>query len=303
MKVFKCISIAFLISFLSINNLEAQLLKKLKNRVKEATEDVIADKAAEKAAQESGKVLDSLLDIDPDYQPQYPQQIEQMMAAGSENIPVEESYLFNTKVTYKMTMTDEKKSSVVNYEMWFSEKEAYMATKVESDENPDSRDMPSSVISILDDKNQAMIILMEEQKMAQLISMSKIKDIAVEENEIDANDTDFKRIKKTGNTKKILGYDCEEFMSENESNKFSFWVTKELALFQKNMFFNVSQSLGGNTFEDIPQEAQGFMMEMNYENLSNNEKGNMIVVDIQNQDKTILMADYQLLNLGQFMQK
>ena len=148
-----------------------------------------------------------------------------------------------------------------------------------------------------------MIILMEEQKMAQLISMSKIKDIAVEENEIDANDTDFKRIKKTGNTKKILGYDCEEFMSENESNKFSFWVTKELALFQKNMFFNVSQSLGGNTFEDIPQEAQGFMMEMNYENLSNNEKGNMIVVDIQNQDKTILMADYQLLNLGQFMQK
>jgi hypothetical protein len=303
MKVFKCISIAFLISFLSINNLEAQLLKKLKNRVKEATEDVIADKAAEKAAQESGKVLDSLLDIDPDYQPQYPQQIEQMMAAGSENIPVEESYLFNTKVTYKMTMTDEKKSSVVNYEMWFSEKEAYMATKVESDENTDSRDMPSSVISILDDKNQAMIILMEEQKMAQLISMSKIKDIAVEENEIDANDTDFKRIKKTGNTKKILGYDCEEFMSENESNKFSFWVTKELALFQKNMFFNVSQSLGGNTFEDIPQEAQGFMMEMNYENLSNNEKGNMIVVDIQNQDKTILMADYQLLNLGQFMQK
>lgn len=303
MKLFKCISIAFLISFLSINNLEAQLLKKLKNRVKEATEDVIADKAAEKAAQESGKVLDSLLDIDPDYQPQYPRQIEQMMAAGSENIPVEESYLFNTKVTYKMTMTDEKKSSVVNYEMWFSEKEAYMATKVESDENTDSRDMPSSVISILDDKNQAMIILMEEQKMAQLISMSKIKDIAVEENEIDANDTDFKRIKKTGNTKKILGYDCEEFMSENESNKFSFWVTKELALFQKNMFFNVSQSLGGNTFEDIPQEAQGFMMEMNYENLSNNEKGNMIVVDIQNQDKTILMADYQLLNLGQFMQK
>lgn len=303
MKFFKCVSITLLIGFLSINNLEAQLLKKLKNRVKEATEDVIADKAAEKVAQESGKALDSLLDIDPDYQPQYPQQIQQMMAAGSENIPVEESYLFNTRVTYKMTMTDKKKSSIVNYEMWFSEKEAYMATKVEGDENTDSRDMPSAVISILDDKNQAMIILMEEQKMAQLLSMSKIKDIAVKENEIDANDTDFKNIKKTGNTKKILGYNCEEFMSENESNKFSFWVTKELALFQKNMFFNVSQSLGGNTFEDIPQEAQGFMMEMNYENLSNNEKGNMIVVDIQNQDKTILMADYQLLNLGQFMQK
>ena len=303
MKLFNCISLAFLISFLSVNSLEAQLLKKLKNRVKEATEDVIAEKAAEKAAQESEKILDSLLEIDPDYEPQYQQQLEQMMAAGSENIPVEESYLFNTKIIYKMTVSDKNESSVVNYEMWFSDNEAYMATKVDSDKNTDSRDMPSSVLSILDDKNQAMIIIMEEQKMAQLLSMSKIKDIAVEENEIDDEDTDFKAIRKTGNTKKILGYNCEEFMSENETNKFSFWVTKELDLFQKNMFFNLSKSLGGNTFDDIPKEAQGFMMEMSYENLSNNEKGNMVVIDIQNKDKTIRMDDYQLLSLGKFMQK
>ena len=286
-----------------MNSLEAQLLKKLKNRVKEATEDVIAEKAAEKAAQESEKILDSLLEIDPDYEPQYQQQLEQMMAAGSENIPVEASYLFNTKIIYKMTAADKNGSSVVNYEMWFSNNEAYMATKVDSDKNTDSRDMPSSVLSILDDKNQAMIIIMEEQKMAQLLSMAKIKDIAVEENEIDEDETDFKAIKKTGNTKKILGYNCEEFMSENETNKFSFWVTKELDLFQKNMFFNLSKSLGGNTFDDIPKEAQGFMMEMSYENISNNEKGNMVVIDIQNKDKTIRMDDYQLLNLGKFMQK
>ena len=69
------------------------------------------------------------------------------------------------------------------------------------------------------------------------------------------------------------------------------------------MFFNLSKSLGGNTFDDIPKEAQGFMMEMSYENLSNNEKGNMVVIDIQNKDKTIRMDDYQLLNLGKFMQK
>lgn len=286
-----------------MNSLEAQLLKKLKNRVKEATEDVIAEKAAEKAAQESEKILDSLLEIDPDYEPQYQQQLEQMMAAGSENIPVEESYLFNTKIIYKMTVSDKNESSVVNYEMWFSDNEAYMATKVDSDKNTDSRDMPSSVLSILDDKNQAMVIIMEEQKMAQLLSMAKIKDIAVEENEIDDEDTDFKAIEKTGNTKKILGYNCEEFMSENATSKFSFWVTKELDLFQKNMFFNLSKSLGGNTFDDIPKEAQGFMMEMSYENLSKNEKGNMVVIDIQNKDKTIRMDDYQLLSLGKFMQK
>ena len=44
-------------------------------------------------------------------------------------------------------------------------------------------------------------------------------------------------------------------------------------------------------------------MEMNFENFSNNEKGNMLVIDIENKDKTILMDDYQLMSLGQFMQK
>ena len=303
MRSLKTLFLFSLISILSINNLEAQLLKKLKNRVKEATEDVIAEKAAQKVAQESGKALDSLLNIDPDYQAQYPQHMAEMMSAGSEDIPIEDTYLFNTKVIYKMTINDGDKSSVVNYEMWFSEKESYMATQVGNESKPDPNDMPSVVLSILDDKNQAMIILMEEQKMAQLLSMSKIRTIATEENESEGADTDFKGLQKTGNTKKILGYTCDEFVSENESNKLSFWVTTELTLFQKNMFYNMSRSLGGNTFEDIPAEANGFMMEMNFENLSTNEKSHMQVVDILDEDKEIEMANYQRMNLGQFMQK
>lgn len=303
MRSLKSILFFSLLSILSINNLEAQLLKKLKKRVQEATEDVIAEKAAQKVAQESGKALDSLLDIDPDYQPEYQQHLTQMMAVGSEDIPVEDTYTFNTSVIYKMTLNDGTKSSEVNYEMWFSENEPYMATQVNNQEKPDPNDMPSAVVSILDDKNQAMIILMEEQKMAQLLSMSKIKSSAMAENEAEQTDTSFKGLQKTGNTKEILGYTCDEFISENESSKLSFWVTTELTLFQKNMFFNMSQSLGGNTFEDIPAEAKGFMMEMNYEDLSSKEKSHMQVVDIKNETKTIDLINYQRINLGQFMQK
>ena len=69
------------------------------------------------------------------------------------------------------------------------------------------------------------------------------------------------------------------------------------------MLFNVSKSLGGNTFDQIPGSAKGFMMEMHFENLSNNEKGNMTVTDIKTTGKTILMNEYQLMSLGQFMQK
>lgn len=303
MEYLKLILLSFLVSVLSINNLEAQLLKKLKKRVKEATEDVIAEKAAEKAAQESGKVLDSLLDIDPDYESNYQKQLEQMMAAGNEDIDIEESYDFNTKILYEMTINEDNKETVVDYEMLFQKNAPYMATRVVQNKDGDTRDMPSSILSILDDKNEAMIILIEDQKMAQLISMNKIKAIAVEENEAEGIETTFPEIKKTGKTKKILGHNCSEYMSQSASVKYSFWITKELELFQKNMFFNLSKSLGGNSFEHIPEEAQGLMMEMTFEHLDKNEKGRMKVQDIQSIGKTISMKDYQTLNLGGFMQK
>lgn len=303
MRLCNLICISLLISFISINNLEAQLLKKLKKRVQEATEEVVIEKVAEKSAQETGKAMDSLLDIDPDYQSDYQNQLNQMMIAGSESVPIEDSYSFDKQVMYKMEISGEDKPSIVNYEMWFSDSSEYMATRVQGNESPDSRDMPSSMLSILDEKNKAMIIIMQEQKIAQVLSMDKIKDIAIEENEKDSVQTDFNSIKKSGRTKKILGHTCEEFISTNESNTFSFWVTQELEMFQKNMFFNISQSLGGNSFSTVPEEAKGFMMEMQFENTETNEKGSMTVIDIQTLENNINMNEYQLMSLGQFMTK
>jgi len=303
MRLFKLITISILISFSSINSLEAQLLKKLKKRVQEATEEVAIEKVAQKSAQETGKAMDSLLEIDPDYQSNYQNQLNQMMAAGSQSIPIEAFYTFDNRILYKMEIISENKPTIVNYEMWFSNNADYMATRVESNEVSDSRDMPSSMLTILDEKNQAMIILMEAQKFAQILSMDKIKDIAIEENIKDSINTEFNSIKKSGRTKKILGHNCEEFISVNDSNNFSFWVTKELDLFQKNMFFNLSNSLGGNSFTNVPEAAKGFMMEMNFENSDRNEKGRMTVIDIQKLEKTINTSEYQVMSLGQYMTK
>ena len=66
-------------------------------------------------------------------------------------------------------------------------------------------------------------------------------------------------------------------MAVNDENNFSIWITDKLELFQKNMFYSINESLGGNTFKDIPKDAKGFMMEMHFENLVNGEKGKMIV--------------------------
>lgn len=304
MRLTTVLSMYMLISLFSVNDLEAQLLKKLKNKVKQATEDVLA----EKAAQETEKTLDSLLEVDPEYQPEYEKQLQQMMTAGAEDVKIEESYVFNTKVMYQMTVTDQDKSTDVNYEMWYSEKEAYMATKMFNDKNSDTKGAPNSILSILDDKNKAIVVIMEDQKIAQLLPMTDVDETEVNdpddgETKLVDDDTEFENLKKTGRSKEILGYNCEEFLAQNDSNKFTYWVTKELSLFHKNMLFNLSESLGGNTFDQIPEAAKGFMMEMTYENFSTKEKGSMQVLDIQKTNNRILMSDYQLMSLGQFMQK
>mgnify|MGYP000226872671 CR=1 FL=1 len=151
-----------MISFISVNNLEAQLLKKLKKRVQEATEEVVIEKVAEKSAQETGKAMDSLLDIDPDYQSNYQNQLNQMMLAGGESIPIEDSYTFDKQVMYKMEISGEDKPSTVNYEMWFSDNAEYMATKVQGNESPVTRIFGkngSSLILNSKDVNKLMYLL------------------------------------------------------------------------------------------------------------------------------------------------
>ena len=282
---------------------DAQILSKLKKRVQEATEEVIVEKTAEKAAQETGKAMDSLLDIDPDYEQKQMDQWQGIFAQGGADIPIEDVYNFDTNVLYTMELSSNDQPSVVDYSMWFSGTENYMATQVSNIQSSDKKNsqMPTSMVSVIDENNMAMIVLMEEQQIAQVISMEKIQDISTSENEEEGIDASFESIKKTGNTKKILGYTCEEFTSENDENKISFWITQELELYQKNMFFNISKSLGGSSFDKIPKDAKGFMMEMNFENLKNNEKGKMVVKKITKEKKSIETTGYQYMNLSQFM--
>ena len=306
MKHIKLIFLSLIVSISFSFDADAQFLKKLKKRVQQAAEETVIDKTAEKAAQETGKAMDSLLEIDPDYQAKNEEQLQNMYLQSGEEIPIDEVYSFNTNVVYQMKNISDNKPTTIDYSMWFSESENYMASEMKNIKSKETNDkqMPNGMITIIDDKNQAMIVIMEEQKIAQIISMSKIKEIAIEEEEEEGeiSKTSIPKINKTGKSKKILGYHCEEFSTLTEDGKISFWITQDLKFYQKNMFLNMSKSLGGNEFQNIPDAAQGFMMEMHYENKSKNEKGSMVVTGISKNIKTINTKDYQMMNLSGFMQ-
>lgn len=88
-------------------------------------------------------------------------------------------------------------------------------------------DMPEKGGSVLfDSRAFKMYVIMDEQKMYMETSMMPMS----------AGSGGI--ISKTGETKKILGYDCEKFLFTQKDMKGEAWMTKELGAF---MFFMESQ--------------------------------------------------------------
>jgi len=300
MNNIKTILLSIIVSISISNNTNAQFLKKLKNQVQQAAEQVVIDKVAEKGAQEAGKAMDSILDIDPNYQAKNQELLLNSFFQSGENIDVEDIYNFDTNVIMEMVIEEKKNPTKIDYSMWFTKNDSYMATEINNMDTKESKKqkIPGGMLTVIDDENQAMIIIMEEQKMAQIISMKSIKDIAIEETKSD--DISIPKITKTGKSKKILGYNCEEFTTKTEEGSMTLWITQDIRLFQKNMFANFNKSLRSNPFESIPEAAKGFMMEMHMVN-DKGGKSSMYVKRISKKNKTIHIKDYKLMNLSGFM--
>lgn len=297
MKTHKFYSLFFLFMFLTIPNCQSQLLKKLKTAVTQATEQGLQ----KKSSQES----DSVTEGDQESEKQTESKISNFLKGG-EKIPVADAYNFNTNVIYAMETVSDGKPVNMDYSLWFSSNESYMGmavenTKTETDQN---NQMPG-MLTILDEGNQAMIIIMEEQKVAQLMSMESMKKMAkdIKEEDLKDNKTDAYKVQKTGKSKKILGYTADEFQSQTDDGKINYWITQDIKFYQKNMFYSMNQSMGGNNFE-LPEYEQGFLLEMYFVGTAKDNIGDtmtMTIKDIQKKNKTITMADYRRMNLSGLM--
>jgi len=151
-------------------------------------------------------------------------------------------------------------------------------------------DMPEKGGSIIFDSQKfKMYVIMDEQKMYMENSMMPMTAGAAGS------------ISKTGETKKILGYDCEKFLFTQKDMKGEAWMTKELGAF---MFFMESQ-------QDMP-DWQSEVLDAGYFPLhvtQHNERKNVTsVYDVKevtpmdlSDDLFVVPSSYKkmdLMNLG-----
>jgi ribosomal protein S20 len=337
MRNFKIVfSFILVFGFISFNG-NAQLLNRLGNAAKKSAKKTATRKAEEKVAKETEKATEKAIDklfnkLDKkiDKKSKETNDVRESETnnnneSGSNsqvsddagelnNAPppnIESSYHFSQKVVYKMSSADEKEGpSSMEYILWFPSDEKYMATQmgeisVKDENGKQQKGESMKVFTIMDNKNQAMVMIMEEQKMAQIIPMdgaivdmaeAKIEDNAAEEKSGQSD------VKKTGRTKKILGYSCDEYVSSSPDGDATFWLTEDRDLLN-NTYSNFGDAFGENTNNyKLPNGAKGFMMEMHIKTKSPDKSERQEVVievtEIKKEKKDVNMSNYQVMNMG-----
>jgi hypothetical protein len=220
-----------------------------------------------------------------------------------EPVPFDDAYTFSTKIQMHLETFDKsgKKISDGEFITYMNPKEANFAYEVVSGDIGSK----GKGIFILDFKNKASIILSDEdgKKTGLVYGLNFMVDENAAKEEFtqeEIENTEFTTlnpyVSKTGRTKKIQGYSCDEFHYNNpeEKQEATYWITKDLNLKTRDFFgslFNAATFSHGMGW--------GYLMESESIDKETGEKTKMLVTDLStNAGKKFSMAGYQITNIG-----
>jgi hypothetical protein len=213
---------------------------------------------------------------------------------GQSNAQIKDAYKFDHRVSMTMEMTDKKgeKSPEQQMQMYFSE----------SDPEIGIRTMQEGMNSlmVMDMGNKVMVMLMDVGESKMLMTIPLNGDLLSEEEEEKHTKSDDFTFTKTGRTKTILGYTCEEYIGEDKESTSVFWVTKDED-------FGITKAFAGmaaaskKSNSSMPQDAPGgMMMEMTNTNKKNpKEEMKLTVTEVKkNISETISTKGYTKMGFG-----
>ena len=190
------------------------------------------------------------------------------------------SYTFTSSVSYKIeSAKNPGESQVINYD--FGDQVIKMAA------TPD-------MSSIIDSKNGVMILLNNKEKTAMVMS-TKAMEAAVKQQQMSQGEKPAAKITKTGRTKTILGYKCEEMLIETDK-KTEVWITKDAGIDVSNTFANMNKT----SQSQIPNEAfteGGMLMEMTGYDMAGKMEVHMLITALSKESKSVNIGSYKITKL------
>ncbi|SIN71711.1 DUF4412 domain-containing protein [Algoriphagus halophilus] len=295
-SIFFCI-LLFLVSTTS----QGQFINKIKKAASRGAEKAIEKKVEEEANKMVQKQLEKQFEgiFGEDGESSSPVSIDmnEIMKGLGEEVSTAERYDFFGHVVMEMKATDKKgkEQDPTLLKSYLAKTSDYTGMEI-----TDPKNEKSVMTMVYDIPNQASILLMDndgsKNSFAYKIDINEVVNESMEDMEDPMEDSELV-IEKTGNTKEILGYQCDEYHVKSRDGEGTYWVTEEpiggyTSFWGTNSPFasGKDQSKYAEYFNDFPQ---GNFMEMTFISEDDGTKVELKVIEINDSEsKSFLMSDY-----------
>lgn len=246
----------FLFFFTSLQG-EAQVFKKLSQKLetKLSESKSTSGTAADETEQKKGFDLSSLMGQSGDFNPP-------------------SSYSFDFQVTMEMKM---EKGKALTQVWKYNVEEGYFGMET------------SGMLIIYDLDSDVMVTINPKDKTYTSMSTSMMGMFG--QSAADEDEETFPEMKKTNETKTILGYTATKYIMEDDTMKGEFWMAPEVK-FDQAAFAKSMGSLSKNSVP-LPEKMQGFMMEMSAFDKQSKTTSNMKVIQLGEIGEVIDMSKFK----------
>ena len=213
------------------------------------------------------------------------------------NVDYEPVYSFDAHI--QMEISEYKKNGKLDNQMLY---DSYVH-KEDADYAMEFSDDGSKSIMIFDTKNSAMLILSnsdgEKTGFATTIDAEAMAEEAEAfEEEDSASDPYLYNYKKTGKTKNILGYSCDEYLVEDEATEVHMWTSEKLGKEMRKEWLNNKQTFGAMFSQAYA--LNGMVMEYDFLDKEGGDKMVMQVTKIDlNHTHKVNTDGYNIMSLKQ----
>lgn len=226
--------VACILCFTGSSN--AQFFKKLGKKVEQAAEKTVVRKAERKTSKETEKAFDSTFNNNRKNKRNVNSPIKTKATPAA-------SYAFNHKVAMQIISG----KNVMDMDYFLPDSGNFLGAQLKDEK------IENTYFTVFDIDKETMFTYMENEghkmKMAMELKM----------NEADNEASKFD-ITATGNTKTILGYNCQEYKMTGEDMTATIWVTDDVSIrFPKN-FYKANQDKNNN--QAWMKNVDGWAMEM-----------------------------------------
>ena len=265
----------------------------LRDRVKKA----VFKESAEKTSEEDSSSVDETEDPTESASENFTNKVMMNALGLSGNVEYEPGYNFDAHI--QMEISEYKKNGKLDNQMLY---DSYVQ-KENADYAMEFSDKGSKSVIIFDTKNSAMLILSnsdgEKTGFATTIDAEAMAEEAEAfEEEDSASDPYLYNYKKTGKTKNILGYSCDEYLVEDETTEVHMWASEKLGKEMRKEWLNNKQTFGAMFTQAYA--LNGMVLEYDFLDKEDGDKIVMQVTKIDlNHNHKVSTDGYNIMSMKQ----